>query len=261
MTMRFATCLVAALLSSATLTTQIAAACGGYESVRRAPAVMTLTTHIGYPGSDTTAPTRTRRSFAITSASVDVAPGTNWERVAPHSYDATDFITLAPGAARTMTLVGPSGARVIRTDARVALRDAMFKPDSKFEAFELSIAQDEAFEIALAGRHTDAVWHKVTFTYWHRRNEPRGHACIRRPHVEGHAPRRIRRARHVRRSPRRRRRRGRCPLRRAADRRGHVVHRRGPRGTGVSRALRRGVLVGPRFRVVGIRFEMEVIVV
>jgi hypothetical protein len=170
--MRFATCLLAALLTATTLTTQIAAACGGsYESVRRPPQLMVLSSHHVYSKPDGDVPSSTRRTFAITRANLDVGADAAWERLAPMTYDYTDVLSLANlTSPMTVTVVGESGTRVVRSNTRVALKNAMFISGSLFEGVELPLASEDRFEIALAGSHRDAVWHDLvgSYTYTNR---------------------------------------------------------------------------------------------
>jgi hypothetical protein len=166
MTMRFATCLVAALLSTATLTTQIAAASGGsYESLRAAPQVMSVSMHYVYgtPGAEDST---TRRAFVITQRRSDLEKQQEgWTMIAPRSYDATSLISLSPLRRSTaVTLIGPSGTRVVRTSSRVVLRDAFFRFGT-LEALEVPATVDDQIEIALAGSHADAVWHAMRGSY------------------------------------------------------------------------------------------------
>ncbi len=158
--MRFTTCLLATLLASATLAPQIADACGGsYEAIRRAPQVMLLSSHHVYP-------TAERRAFAITRTNLDLGADAAWERIAPMSYDYTDILSLEKlETPMTFTLVGRSGTRVVRSDSRVALRNDMFISGSQFEGVEIGLGNEDEFEIVLAGRHRDAVWHDTVATY------------------------------------------------------------------------------------------------
>lgn len=167
--MRFTTCLLAALLSSTTLAPQVADACGGsYETIRRAPQVMLLSSHHVYGNpNDIRGGVRTgRRAFAITRTNLDLGSDTKWERISPMSYDYTDILSLGTlDTPMTFTLVGTSGTRVVRSDARVALRNDMFISGSQFEGVELALDKVDDFEIVLAGSHPYAVWHDIVPTY------------------------------------------------------------------------------------------------
>lgn len=166
--MRFTTCLLAALLaSSSILAPRIADACGGsYETIRRAPQVMLLSSHTVFGMKDGDGRATTRRAFAITRTNFDVAADAAWERIAPRSYDYTDILSLdKPETAMSFTLLGTSGTRVVRSDSRVALRHDMFISGSQLEGFELALDDKDEFEIVLAGRHGDAVWHDTVRTY------------------------------------------------------------------------------------------------
>jgi len=165
--MRFATCFLAALLATATLTTQIAAACGGsYETARRAPQVMLLSSHYVYGQTASEVPSTARRSFALTRTRLDVGADAPWERLAPMSYDNTEILALHElSTPMTVTLVGESGTRVVRSDSRVALKNAMFISDSEFEGVEIPLSNEDRFDIVLAGSHCDAVWHDMVGSY------------------------------------------------------------------------------------------------
>ncbi len=161
--MRFATCLVAALLSTTTLAAPVADACGSYGDYMPAPTVLPVSTHFVFDG-DTPA-SHTQRAFAVINRPLSLGTKQDWQRIEQRSYDATSMIQLASlKKPMTVTLVGKQGARVVRTSAHVALRWAFFR-DAILEAVELPVRNDEQIELAIAGSHRDAVWHDLAGSY------------------------------------------------------------------------------------------------
>jgi hypothetical protein len=160
-------CFLAALLSTTALTTtRHADACGGYEAFRAAPQVMVVSSVGVYPATASDTVHESLRVFAITNANLQLPPDQAWERISLNSYDSTEMISLDKLARpRTITLVGPSGARVVRSDRRVALHQALFVAGSTFDAIEVPAGTKDDVEIALAGLHRDAVWHAMRPTY------------------------------------------------------------------------------------------------
>jgi hypothetical protein len=165
MTMRFATCLVAALLSTTTLAAPVATACGSYSEYVPAPTLLPVSTHFVFGGQ--TPASRTQRAFAVINTPLSLDGKHDWQRIERGSYDSTSMIQLASlKKPMTVTLVGSQGARVVRTTAHVALRWAFFR-DAILEAVELPVRTDEQIELAIAGSHRDAVWHEVAGSYTH----------------------------------------------------------------------------------------------
>lgn len=161
--MRFATCLVAALLSTTTLAAPVATACGSYSDYVPAPTLLPVSTHFVFDGE--TPASRTQRAFAVINTPLSLDPKQTWQRIEQRSYDSTSMIQLASlKKPMTVTLVGKQGARVVRTTAHVALRWAFFR-DAILEAVELPVRNDEQIELALAGSHRDAVWHDLAGSY------------------------------------------------------------------------------------------------
>jgi hypothetical protein len=156
--MRFLPHLLAALLATTTLTTSIAAACGGYVEINPAPRVLAVSTHHLNPG----APRKRNvdRAFVVLGASSnDVGEG-DWNFIAPRTFDTTQLAMLSPLATATeLTLVGPSGTRVVKATQQVALRRG-WTADKTQLALEVPVKAGEQFVIAIPGRVTDARWHE-----------------------------------------------------------------------------------------------------
>src|SRR5262245_55485810 len=115
--MRFiSSLLVATLAATTTLTTSIAAACGGYVKVDPAPRVLAVTTHGVMSGERWT-----NRAFVVLDESPQVDDKA-WKMLAPGTYDGTRIAMLSGFyVKREFTLVGPSGTRFVKTSSRVAL--------------------------------------------------------------------------------------------------------------------------------------------
>jgi hypothetical protein len=170
--MRFISSLLVATLAATTLTTSVAAACGGYVRVDTAPRVLAVSTH-GLMANGRW----TNRSFVVLEQAPDLAADAPWKQLAPHSYDATRIVALARLASpMEVTLVGPSGARVVKTSKQVALsRSWQIGFDKTRVALEVPVQNNDRFTIAIAGRATDAKWRELeyaessaTTTWWLR---------------------------------------------------------------------------------------------
>jgi hypothetical protein len=158
--MRFLPHLFAAVLATTTLSAQVASACGGYVARNPAPRVLAVSSH-----SVPTSKAQRRwinRTFVVLEQSID-ADDAAWQWLAPYTYDTTHILTMARLATpMEVTLVGPGGARVVKTDKQVALsRDWHIGHDQKRVALEVPVGQRDRFEIAIAGRVTDAKWHEL----------------------------------------------------------------------------------------------------
>ena len=114
---QFIPALVAGLLATTTLTTSVASACGGYIQVDPAPRVLAVSSHSVLKGERWT-----HRAFVVLEQSLQPAAEKLWALLAPGTYDATRIKLLSRLAQPVeVTLVGPSGARVVKTDKQVGL--------------------------------------------------------------------------------------------------------------------------------------------
>jgi hypothetical protein len=140
--------LLAALAVSSFPSLDRADACG-FEM----PQVLPLSSHSG-PFRGGAWATRT---FAMLGEPVPA--GVRWHMLAPRTYDSTQVADAAPlDAALTVTLVGPSGARVVSTTQRAFLAPAWgWKTPSA--ALEVDTGERDArFSVALVGSHPNATW-------------------------------------------------------------------------------------------------------
>lgn len=161
--MRLLPCFAALVLAASPLTTQIAEACGGYGSFQPAPPRAMLVSshfHSGTPTADGGWSAQ-RRSFALLEKRAENRDSWRWAFVAPRTYDSTRIRSLGAMPARTLTLVGPSGTRVVTVKHHVELAGAGFRHKDVHEATELRLASDDKFEIALDGNLPDATWHEL----------------------------------------------------------------------------------------------------
>ncbi|HEY5920980.1 MAG TPA: hypothetical protein VIV11_04885 [Kofleriaceae bacterium] len=160
--MRLISSLLVATLAATTLTTSIAAACGGYVRVDPAPRVLTVSTHgVNANGK------WTQRSFVVLEQKLELADDAKWRMLAPRTYDATRILMLARLAKpMEVTLVGPSGARVVQTDKQVALTQSWhIGLDETRPALEVPVGDSDRFEIAIAGRALDAKWRELDYVH------------------------------------------------------------------------------------------------
>lgn len=140
--MRVLTVALALVVATVTLTTQIAAACGGTYGARPRPSVLVVTSH-SIP---------TPRSFAILGAlDADVA---DWQHLAPRTFDPTSIASLGTlDVPMTLTLVGPERARVVTATQQVGLANLFFShTSSKVRAVEIPRAKGDDVVVALRGR-------------------------------------------------------------------------------------------------------------
>jgi len=141
------TLLIAALAVSS-FPSPDAEACGGYLAE---PRVFLMSNH-GTP---------TRHGGWQTRMFVPLggqAPAnTIWRRLAPGTYDYAR-IANAPAfdQAMTMTLVGPSGTRVVSSKTRWFLDS--WDPSKSGSVLEVPVTREENFTVALAGSHDKAAW-------------------------------------------------------------------------------------------------------
>jgi len=158
--MRLISTLLVATLAATTLTTSIAAACGGYVHVDPAPRVLAVSTH-GLSANGRW----TSRSFVVLEQEMKRNDDDKWRPLAPRSYDATQIMTLAQlSSPIELTLVGPSGVRVVKTNKQVALsRSWHIGFDKTRVALEVPFKTNDQFTIAIAGRATDAKWRELDY--------------------------------------------------------------------------------------------------
>ncbi len=134
---------VLATLAIATL--RPADACGPYGSE---PKLMRLTGHHGREAS---------RSFVLLDQPVPNADKLAWKQLAPGTYDPAAVVDTADlERPMDMTLIGPSGTRVVSSKERVFL-SRTFVSNEPSVALEISAPKGQ-FAIAMAGKHTDAAW-------------------------------------------------------------------------------------------------------
>lgn len=156
--MRFLPPLLAALLATTTITTSVAFACGDPRPVDPAPRVLAVSTH-GFVG---THERWTHRAFVVLEKSID-ADDSAWKWLAPATYDATHILMMSRLATpMELTLVGPSGTRVVKADKQVALsRTWGIGVGQKRLALEVPVGNRDRFSVAIAGRATDATWREL----------------------------------------------------------------------------------------------------
>lgn len=159
--MRFLLCLPALAVAAVTLSSEISDACGSYDPT---PQVMLLSTHRSYARDPYLPPRATRRTFAVWGTSpVDDPVGFTWEAAAPRSYDNAMVATIDGNETPTeLTLVGPSGSRIVSSAKQVLLRDSMtIDHESAHHAIELDVGTREDFAIAIYGRAKQPKWHAL----------------------------------------------------------------------------------------------------
>lgn len=149
--------LLASLAVTATLTSafapSIADACGGggYGG-EMLPAVFAVDDHhVTREGTDQ------RRAF-ILFGSGSPSDKATWTRLWPSSFDNTR-IADAPDTTRpvTMTLIGPSGTRVVSSTDRTFIADS-FRSRQQQVAMEIGIDRKAEFSVAVMGAQRDAKW-------------------------------------------------------------------------------------------------------
>ncbi len=158
--MRFLPHLLAAVLATTTVTTSIADACGGYVRVDPAPRVLAVSTHTLF-GNER----HRSRAFVVLEQSIKSDGNNLWELLAPGSYDSTRIKALSRLATpMELTLVGPSGPRVVKTDKQFALTHLLYFAwnDARI-GLEVPVKRGEHFTVAIAGRADDATWGEVEY--------------------------------------------------------------------------------------------------
>jgi hypothetical protein len=155
--MRFLPVLLAAVLVTTTVTTQIASACGGDFGLP--PQVLAVSQHIVHP-------TRARersgdRAFVVLGAPIKDDGKSAWSFVAPRTFDTMQFLPLPPRLVpMEVTLVGSNGARVVKTDKQVALRNGWQDKQPRL-ALEVSVHDGESIGFAIIGNASDAKWSQL----------------------------------------------------------------------------------------------------
>jgi hypothetical protein len=145
MTMR--TTLLIAALSLSAFTPSDAEACGSYNPE---PRVMRLSTHF-LTGFDNSGP----RSFVLFGASEPTAK-LAWRKLAPGTYDMTEIANdMLLANPVTLTLLGPSGTRVVSSSKHVFLSRSW---NIKTTTSALDVGNVEGFTIAIEGAHANATW-------------------------------------------------------------------------------------------------------
>jgi hypothetical protein len=145
------TLLLAALSLSALTPSRDADACGGYV---REPRILQLAAHVvasDGKGSEL-------RTFALFGTATPPA-NIKWRRLDPMSFDTTSVAHATPLAnAVTLTLLGPSGTRVVSSTKHVFLSRSS---GLRKTASALDIGDVKDFTIALEGVHPTATWTAV----------------------------------------------------------------------------------------------------
>ena len=139
--------LVSLSLVAALTTARDAEACGGYIPE---PQVLQVSSHriLGRGEQHT-------RTFVVLPWDV-VPERLTWDQLSPQSFDSTQFARARPLAKpMTLTLLGPSGTRVVTESRRVYL-DRSWKFLGKVGAIEVDVKG--RFRIALEGAHVKARW-------------------------------------------------------------------------------------------------------
>lgn len=185
--MRLLPCLAALVLATSPLTTPTAEACGGYGSFKPAPPRAMLVTshfHSGKPTADGGWSAQ-RRSFALLAKRAENRDSWRWAFVAPRTYDSTRVRSLGAMPARTLTLVGKSGTRVVTVKSHVELAGELFSRDDVHEATELRLGPNDDFELALDGSLPAATWRDVDITYSGHGTIPGTTLALTRKHTDG----------------------------------------------------------------------------
>lgn len=149
------TSVLAATLTTAAAAPQIAAACGDYARIDRAPRMLKVSSHRLFADH-----AQKQRAFVVFEQAFDGGDAT-WNLLAPGTFDNTRLVKLpALAAPLQVTLVGPSGVRVVESDKQVALADAFdLGWGEKRIAVEIPVADKDRFAVAIVGRAKDARWH------------------------------------------------------------------------------------------------------
>lgn len=102
----------------------------------------------------------TRRAFVAIEG--EVPADVTWRALAPGTFDNT-HIAAAPALDHPLviTLVGPTGARVVETDRRVYLK---LRTVTATPIVAVEVDDGPGFAIALAGRPRDVAWHALDAT-------------------------------------------------------------------------------------------------
>lgn len=107
--------------------------------------------------------TSAQRTFVVFGDAPKIA-AVHWHALAPETYDYVKLAELSPSRAM-LTLIGPSGTRVVTSTHRVAL-DGSWDLDGRTRlAFEVDVTDKDQFTIALDGNFADATWHEIQPRY------------------------------------------------------------------------------------------------
>ncbi len=138
------TLLLALALASSTLAAPtVADACGGYGMERPTPAALEVTQW-------------KQRTFVVIASADTPAANASWRRLAPDTYGNTTMITAGPDTddSRTLTLVGPSGTRVVSTKKTVFLRRGAAGPVR--QALVIEGLGERRYTVGFEGKRPDA---------------------------------------------------------------------------------------------------------
>lgn len=151
--MRLLLCLPALVLAAVTVASDIADACGA--PVR--PNLVLISSH----RSPATIP-NTRRAFAVRGGPADAPVGATWTPLAPQSFDPASIHDLGSAKRSVLTLVGPSGTRVVKTHTRrLLIQESIAIGHEVHEASEVPVGMDDHFPIAIVGNAKHAKWHEL----------------------------------------------------------------------------------------------------
>jgi len=150
--------LLASLALTATLASafapSIADACGGGYGGERLPSVFAVDTHFS---SRENGEAMGRRAFVLFASAAPTDKAV-WTRLAPMTFDYTR-IADAPDSTypTTVTLIGPSGTRVVSSKDRTFIADS-FRSRREQTAMEINVGAAQEFSIAVLGAQPDAKW-------------------------------------------------------------------------------------------------------
>lgn len=104
-----------------------------------------------------------RRAFVLFGDAPKFASA-HWHALAPETYDNIRLAEMSRSRAM-LTLIGPSGTRVVTATHRVALDGGWDLGGRARLAFEVDSTDKDQFTIALDGNFADATWHEIEGRY------------------------------------------------------------------------------------------------
>lgn len=143
-----------------TMMTPAAEACGGYGPVETGPRVMELTHHAVRDGAE-----RWRTRWFVTLGTSTRDDGLTWRRLERETFDATQIADARELATpMTVTLVGPSGTRVV-SSSKVVMVSTPLDRGRMRTALEVEVRGMD-WEVAVRGDQAKAAWREIE----HRRS-------------------------------------------------------------------------------------------